>query len=310
MTVYIKSGGAWRAATNGRLWIKSGGAWRVANYCHIKSGGAWRDSGYRGFPNPPTAPTVASWSFTAVNVSFSGPSGGAPVDHYEIVMTNSNLNPDVNYPASSANILQGFSNNTSGSASFGVAEDWQVAFFVRSVTAAGLKSAWVAGHRAQIGHTEQGYYANEGRTRGWQNAVNCTGGPNQPPRHRDEIVQIYVPNTVTMTQWNIYCVVTFSSYVSAAPPNNHQVYQWVNGAQGGLFEGAPWNTSSLDYALGIASVNGQNNYWGLMPRGLGWSPAGVSDAQLLYAALTISGTEAYTVSVYYVTRAYLANAYW
>lgn len=300
MTVYVKSGGAWRAAANGRLWIKSGGAWRIANYCYIKSGGVWRDSGYRGFPAAPTGLYVTSWDFGTVNLQFSAGSGGAPVDHWVVEKLNSG-----------GGVVT--SVNSSGSASFGVSQDEQCQFRAYAVTPAGITSRPQDGGpgysnvvRTLIGHTETGYYQNENRTRPWQSGISFGG------MHRYELAPVYVPASVNMYNWHVYCYLNFGGpYISGDPAggNNRQVDSYYAGTDIGPNYGYPWNLSSFEVDIAIAG-GGQNAYWGFYTNGLGWSPAGVSDAQLLYGQLMIYGTETYQVSVYYQTRAYLANNYW
>jgi hypothetical protein len=309
MALQVKNGGAWRNIANGNVRIKSGGAWRTASFCYIKNGGVWRDSGYRGYPNPPGgAPTVYSWDFANVRVQWPAPAaGGAPTVSTDVVMTNSALNPDSpmqsqNIPASS-----GVSNN------FSVGEDYQVAFFVRSVSASGLKSAWaaVAPVRVLIGHSQIQHTVTDTLTRGWTNYSDFSSGPNGVPGlHRNEIAPIYVPSSVYLTQWRFHLGLSFAGPYISKPPaqGNRQIYYW-NGSAG--WDGTPWDVSGSTYdaAIGISNVNGQNLNWGIGVQGIGWSAA-PSNAQILIGTIYLDGTEYYNQDRIVVDRYYQANQYW
>jgi hypothetical protein len=216
-------------------------------------------------------------------------------------MTNSALNPDS--PMQSQNIPA----NSGVSNPFNVAEDYQVAFFVRSVSAGGLKSAWAAVSpvRVLIGHSQLSHTVTDTLTRPWSNSIQFNG------MHRDEQAPIYVPSSVQIYNWHVYCYLNFPGpYVSGDPSagNNRQVNSMYVSQDVGPNFGYPWNQSSFETDVSI-SANGQNAYWGFYTRGIGWSPPGIN-SQLLYGSLRIDGTETYTQDRTVIDRNYQANQYW
>jgi len=295
MALKIRSGAAWRDCANGNLRIKQGGVWRVANYCYIKSGGAWRDSGYRGFPNPPGSPYVTGWSYSAVNLAWSAAAaGGAPILHYHVVQTD----------AGGTWINQWWTANTFLNG-IGVTEDQRTRFYVSSISTGGLESAWGGSVGVQIGHTEQGYYANEGRTRDWSNAVGFQDG-----LCRGETALVGVPNTVYMHTWRYILYLNFGGPYISKPTaqGNRQVYHVFTNAQ----FGTPFdiNGNSVDFNEGFPNTYGGDSLWGIIINGVGWSDRAINTSQMLQGALYVYGIENYTVSVYYQTRAPVGNSYW
>jgi hypothetical protein len=301
VTVQIKSGGAWRTATNGGIRMRNGGAWRVANGLYIKSGGVWRDSGYRGYPNPPGTPSVSTWdntNFASCTCAWSAPAaGGAPTVSYDVYITNQYGNAVVG-PGSVGNVL---------SYAWGTGMDSYYIFYVRSVSAGGLTSGWVSGTYARplMGHTQLSHVVTDNLTRPWTSYSDFPNG-----LHRNEVTYIYVPASVYMTQWRFHLGLNFPGPYISKPPaqGNRQIYYWSGGAG---WDTTPWDISGSTYddAIGIANVNGQNLNWGIGVQGIGWSAA-PSNTQLLIGTIYLDGNENYTQDRTVIDRNYQGNQYW
>jgi hypothetical protein len=294
MTVYRKTNGGWAAASNGNIRVKWGGNWNTASYVYRKTNGQWADSGYRGYPLAPQSIWVHAWSFSAVALGFTGPpAGGAPVAYYHLVQTDSN-----------GNWINQVNVGGSPWGNFGVGEDGYYQFYVRSVAASGLASAFTGPVRVRIGHTEQGYWATENRQQGWNSEQ--VGGY----RNMDEPFWVGSPGNVYITglHWRNLRTGGMSSVVT--PGTNRTVNYVFNGGDFGAMNGnlgTIYNGHSYDYGLGNPGGEGP---WGLVARGVGWSTTGNGYYMLVCDALWLSGTETYQVSVYYVTRNYQDNGYW
>lgn len=303
MTVYIKSGGAWRAASNGGLYIKSGGAWRVASFCHIKSGGAWRDSGYRGYPLAPTDIYINGASFSSLTVNFAGPgAGGAPVSRYLVQELDSNGTP-----------TRAWYNTDGYLPGVSVSEDQRLQYRVLSESASGLQSGWygpIANRsRIQIGHSTVTHLENRTGTQTWSMTNDFSGSGC----HRDQAAAPgTIPSGYYMTNWRHQYGINFgisSTYLSKPPAQgNRQIYYWNSRDGDG---GAPWDISARNYSVNeaISNVDGQGLQWGIACRGIGWTPLG-NDSQVLVGAIGLDGFYYYGYTVTITDRNYLANAFW
>jgi hypothetical protein len=192
MTVNVKSGGVWRAASDGGLRIKSGGAWRTAAFCYIKSGGAWRLSSYRGYPLAPTDIWIGNNSFTSLDVGLSGPgAGGAPVSRYLVQQLDG-----------AGNYMNQWYTSTGTVAGIPVSQNQTLQYRVLSESAAGLQSGWygpVANRsRIQIGVTELNHQEARTGTQAWQQSAGFT-------LRRGQVGGVVAPADVTLTQmyWHV-----------------------------------------------------------------------------------------------------------
>lgn len=299
-TIRLKWGGPWLdPIADGNLRVKWGGPWISPAYCYHKvgdvGGGYWRDTGYRGYPNPPQGIGVYGWDFNNVSLYWGGPAaGGAPTVAYHLVQTDS-----------AGNWINQVEVGGSPWGNFGVGEDGYYQFYVRSKSAAGLYSGFVGPVRVKIGHTEQGYYANENRIRGWYNQIsgnwyqnNYSGGPDQ--------TVIWVPNNVRITEFH-YSVLANAGFTSVLSPfGNRKISHIFAGQDWGdtISMGNPYQT--VEYGF---NNWGGDNWWGLIARGAGWTVSPNGTARMV-GDFGIYGEETYQVTVYYMTRAYEGNSYW
>lgn len=301
MPVKIKSGGVWRDCADGSLRIRAGGAWQRASFCRIKSGGNWQLSSYRSYPGPPGAIGVSSWDFSNVNLYWGAATTGAPVIQYHVVQTDAGGNW----------INQWFLPSTQTTLNgIGVSQNQATHFYVRSYNSATLFSDWAGGNPSngnggvgvQIGHNEQGHVQNDPRYRDWSGSVGFQGGI-----HRDEAATIFVPASISMTSWRYIAYLNFpGTYISYPPPANRWVHHVFRGARAGAeFQ---WLDTFIDITEAFPNTNGENNYWGIIPGGNGWSTVDSNDV-MLQGALYIYGFETYYVQVYYVDVAYAGNNY-
>jgi hypothetical protein len=298
MGVYVKDGalggGSWRQIGNGGVRVKAGNDWSYPTYVYAKpEGQGWRDTGYRGYPNPPQSIWVHDWNFGAVALGFTGPApGGAPVSYYQLVQTDSNGNW-----LNTANV------GGSPWGNFGVGEDGYYQFYVRSFSAAGLASAFTGPVRVRIGHSEQGYWATENRTQGWE-SEHLSGA-----RNKDEPFWVGFGSDVHVTGMHWRNLRTpMSSVVS---PGTNRTVEWIvfGTGFGYIHEtyGTVYSGSNIDHGLGH---DGNGQPWGIVARGAGWSTTGNGTYMLWCDNFWCSGTYTYQVQVYYVTRNYQDNGYW
>ena len=307
MAIRIKWGGPWIGPiADGNLRTRWGGGWISPAYVNVKAnstsltppyGGNWVDTGYRGYPNPPQSIWVHAWSFTDVALGFTGPAaGGAPVAYYHLVQTDS-----------SGNWLNQVNVGGSPWGNFGVGEDGYYAFFVRSISTSGLASAFAGPVRVKIGHSEQGYWANENRTRDWYSQLD---GANWYKDAYDGSnpggTVVWVPSSVEVyaLHYDVWANNGFSSVLSP----------WGNRILSNMYRSTDMgNTIQSNNPLqGVyhgAYGNGGDGWWGIVARGAGWtvSPGGTARC---VGAFGVQGTETYGVTVYYRTRDYLDNGYW
>jgi len=294
MTVYRKTNGSWAAASNGNIRIRWSGNWQTASYVYQKVNGAWADSGYRGYPLAPQSIWVHAWDFNNVALGFTGPpAGGAPVSYYHLVQTDSGGNW----------INQA---NVGGSpwGNFGVGEDGYYQFYVRSIAASGLASAFTGPVRVRIGHTEQGYWATENRTRGWGSEV--VNGY----RNKDDPFWVGVPDSVTI-QWMRWRNLQMPASSITSPGTNRTVnYIFENGDFGPINNDLGTIPKGHNYDKGLNNPGPHFGPWGIVARGAGWSTTGTANLMLYCDYFDVIGYETYQVSVYYVTRNYQDNGYW
>jgi hypothetical protein len=307
MSVYVKSGGAWRQATNGHLYIRSGGVWRTASFCYIKTsvgpgGVRWQDSGYRGYPLAPTDIWIGGNNFSSLDVGFSGPgAGGAPISYYQVQELDGNGNPTGRQW-----------NNTTGSLTgIGVSQDQRLQYRVKSVTAAGLESGWygpvVNRSRIQIGHNEVGHYEYPERWRDWSGSVGFQAG-----LCRDESAGPSVPNSVLLNRIHYTFYLNFpGTYISKpVAQGNRQVVPVFNGNEfGGPLDISIAAWAQYDTDIGVNNWGGDTG-WGLVTHGIGWSSRPVSTAQMLCGAVYLYGQEHYFPAEYVVTTAYAGSYLW
>lgn len=307
--IRYKWGGGWSGnVPNGNLRAKWGGGWFVPTYVYVKAnstggttsppagapyGGNWVDTGYRGYPLAPQSIWVHAWSLNAVALGFTGPpAGGAPVVAYNLVQTDS-----------AGNWLNQVEVGGSPWGNFGVGEDGYYQFYVRSKSAAGLYSPFTGPVRVKIGHSEQGYWATENRTRGWQSET--IGGY----RNKDDPFWVGIPGV---------CVITGMHWRNLQMPGSSVVTPGTNRDVNWVIYGSDWGTirnnlgsvykgDNRDYPY---NNQGDGSPWGIVARGAGWSTTGNTNVMLYCDAFWCSGTETYQVSVYYVTRNYEGNSYW
>ncbi len=138
--------GNWVDLPNDKVRVMWGG-WVAPRLIYVKDGtGTWRDTGYTSAPGPIINLGVSAWSYSSVTFVWNGPSAGAGLTaphHYEYVIT------DVN-----GNWYHNAYTTTGGTATYNISADTRYQFYVRSVSAAGLVSAWV-GIKIGIGHPAQ-----------------------------------------------------------------------------------------------------------------------------------------------------------
>jgi hypothetical protein len=269
------------------VWIKIGDT----------GGGYWRDSGYIGYPGVPTGFYVSGWTFSQVTVNWSAPAaGGAPVDHYEVVMTDA------------AGSWMSAPTTTGLSWTFGVAEDYRVRFYVRSVSAANLVSDWAPSIGAQIGHTEINHQQSNTATRDWRSgavAVNLYNGGASGPQ---------VPSSVDVSRFYVnlsqagLCGGVTWTYLSPGTSTVRNIFfitaNNIRRDLGRLTLGNPSNGW-----LNI-SGNGGNAGWGLLGEGAGYASTPTSSPCRVVGDLEVFGTETYTYNTTVIDRARVENSYW
>ncbi len=292
MTVYVRTGGNWRAASSGALYIRYGGSWRAANACYVKIGGVnagyWYDSGYRGYPAVPSIPWVTGWDYSNVNVGWSAGGGGAPVSYYQL---------EHNHPGG----IQGIDNYGGGqSNNYGVNWDTTLSFRVRSVSTGGLVSGWSGYRYVGIGHPQQDTYGYVQRTRGWATDHQWNY------RFIREAFNWYVPSSVHLNglHWsNFRCGPPGNqgSSIVQRPSSNRLVSlqlnsEWQGSLAGGNIDVANGWSGDLD----LSPYWGNNAYWGVYPtanngatdNNTGWSASNVA-LSLYCDDIWLDGTEFY-----------------
>jgi hypothetical protein len=279
-TLRVKSAGVWRGpVSDGILRVKSGGVWVSPSYVRAKApSGAWVDSQYRGYPNPPSAPWVHAWSYSNCQVAWNyAAGGGAAISYYEVVITDA-----------AGNWLATENSTDNISPNWGVGQDTRYQFYVRSVAANGLVSAWQGPLRVGIGHPSTPNYGWVQRTRDWYSQINGNWIKDKYAGGEGGTV-VFVPNSVLITalHYNIFTNNGFSSVIS--PWNNRTVSSIYAGIdQGNVFQ-ANNPLQTIDY--GYANW-GADNYWGFICRGAGWTVSEGGTARLV-GQFGVQGTEYY-----------------
>jgi hypothetical protein len=281
MPVSIRTGGSWYAPPSGNLRIRSSGAWRGANTCNIKVGpigsGSWYDSGYRGYPAVPSTPLVTGWDYSNVNVGWSGGSGGAPVSYYQLQRLDVSGNQmNLDYYSG------GQSNN------YPVNWDGRYQFRVRAVSTGGLISDWSGMLRVGIGHPQQDTYGYVSHTRAWE--AHYSGRANA-----NEWMAVVVPTGVLLN--GIHWRNLHTPMSSSVTPGTNRDVNWIfaNGDFGTIRAtlGNVPSGSNVDWGGGISGNQGNGTYWGIVPRGSGWSTTGNPTFMLWVDDLWFDGTETY-----------------
>lgn len=291
--------GSWSPTiADGNFRIKWGGtAWTFPGTLKVKDGdvgtGVWVDTGYHGFPNPPSNLQISSWSYSNVQVVWDfAASGGAPIDYYEVVITDE-----------ASNWLDVENSTDNYSPNWGVSPDTRYQFYVRSHSSNGLQSAYVGPLRVQIGHDISYNYGWVNRQRPWQSNV-VSGGHN-----RDDPFWVSVPSSVVLDAMHWRNMRAPQS--SAVTPGTSRTVNWI--LNGGDFGPINANTGTIlsgdnrDYGFDNPG-NGSN--WGVVPRGSGWSTTGNSFYQLWLDSLWMTGTETYANWEVVSTDPAVGNSYW
>lgn len=304
--IMVKSGGVWVGPVeDGTVNIKLGGRqpdgsfslehWVYPTNIWVKSNGAWVDTGYRGYPNEPGTVSVNAWdstNFLTVSIKWGAASsvGAAPTASYEIQQLSSTgglINSDTQTDLTSKN--------------FATVEDGKYQFRVRSKSTGGLYSDWSPILKVEMGHKEEGYYANENRTRTWYKEIN---GNWYKDAYIGNQTVINVPDTVVIKEFH-YALSANAGFTSALSPFGSRTvtHVFLNVEWGDTMSmNSPYNT--IEYGF---NNNGDNKWWGLKCKGSGWSTT-ATGLERMVGKFGIEGVETYQVSVYHLTQAYKANA--
>lgn len=275
-------GGVWTTvAAAGNLRLKWGGAsWITPAIAYAKSGavgtGSWVDTGYRGYPNPPTSFGIHYWDYSQVQAVWAGPdAGGAPVQDYHFVLTNE------------AGTWLYEEYGTDGFQAVSVSQNTRYRLYVRSRSTNGLFSGFVGPINVGIGYPAVNNYGYVNRERGWNSEV--VGGY----RNMDDPLWVGVPDSIhiyTMAWRNLQCP---ASGVTS-PGTNRTVNYIFNGGDFGPINnnlGTIPKGHNYDYPLDNAPPFG--GAWGLIARGVGWSTTGNPSLMMYADALWIYGIETY-----------------
>lgn len=309
MTIRVKQGGigggSWRVVNSGGLHLKNGGSWLGASRCRIKigdkGGGYWFDSGYVGYPAVPTNFYVSGWDFTKVYLHWDTPTGGAPVHHYQVVMTDSVGNWMANYD----NVFVNDSINISGNP-FNVAEDYRVRFYVRSISAAGLVSDWAPSIGVQIGHTQLDHQQANTATRPWQSGavgVNLwNGSPAGPQVPGNIAVDHFWVNLSGPGEW---------AYLSPGTNSVRNIFFiTANNIRRDLGRLTLGNPSHGRLDITAPAGVPPNNGWGLWAEGAGYAAGPATSQYRVVGDLEVFGTETYTYYTTVIDRYRVENSYW
>ena len=304
-TIRLKSGAGWLGpVADGNLRLKWGGPWISPSYVRHKvgdvGGGYWRDTGYRGYPNPPSGPWVHYWP-THNNVQFAwnyAGAGGAPVAHYQVVLTDS-----------SGNWLATEDSTDNLSPYWGVGPDGYYQCFVRSVAANGLTSPFQGPVRIRMGHDATPNYAWVHHTQPWASGWDV-GGDGWSHGYMDNVCGPGAPGDVQVESihWQLYSSYGFTSQLS--PGTNRVIYVVLNGGQDpyGWGQTGWWNgIDAWDYF----SFTGNGGANGFVCRGVGWSvaPTGGQNKRVC-GYITVHGTQHWDSYDIVSWNPDVANGYW
>jgi hypothetical protein len=251
---------------------------------------------------------VSSWDFNNVNLTFSGGSGGAGVDHWVAEKLNSGGGV-----VASQSI-------TTGSFGFGVSANEQCQFRVYAVSTGGITSKDTGGPgysntvRTLIGHPEQGHNISVQNTASWSSTLPLTNlGAGA---HRGEAPYILVPSGYYMTQWTHSYALSFpGTYIAKPPAQGNRQIQYYNTRDGSPGTVPYWDRNIAAWATdtwteGISNLDGQGIGWGIYLSGVGWTAPGLNDAQILKGSFRLDGFYYYYTSQWVVDVAYAGNSYW
>lgn len=275
-------GGTWTAvAAAGNLRIKWGGStWITPAFAYIKSGnvgtGSWVDTGYRGYPNPPTSFGVSSWDHSNVAVTWAGPAaGGAPVQDYHSVMTNE------------AGTWLYEEYGTDGYMNTAISHDTRYRYYVRTRSTSGLFSGFVGPINVQIGHPQVNTYGYVTRYRSWGSEI-LSGY-----RNMDDPFWVGVPDSVTLSAMRWRNLQMPASGVTS-PGTNRTVNYILEGADfGPINNDLGTIPKGHNYDRGFTNGPPHGGPWGLVARGVGWSTTGNPSLMLYCDYFDMIGTEAY-----------------
>jgi hypothetical protein len=294
MPIKQLQGGVWKdVGGDGKIRVKVGAAWVAPSSLRYKWNGVWNDPGYKGYPAVPNTPTVSSWTYSGVVISWTGGTGGAPVASWEAQQLNEG-----------GTVISGpHAYTTPPSGTFGVAPDTRYQFQVRAKSAAGLYSAWSGVVRTQIGHDSSPIYGfvTRQKSRAWSQLFQ--GNVNM---WRDNGWGITVPGNVFLQRIDFALSVTSATSLLSGTGT-----RWVSEIWNSVDQGDapslpnPWN-ASRNYA------NWSNNtVWGLIPHGTGWSSVSNGPWRVV-GTMNGYGTEYYDETTYEQTgtNPAVANSYW
>lgn len=263
MAIRLKSGAGWVGPVgDGNLRIKWGGPWISPSYVYCKigdlGGGYWQDSGYRGYPNPPSTPWVNTWGYGNCQVAWNYPAGGgAAIAYYHVVMT------DVN-----GSWIAEENSTDNVSPNWGVNQDSRYRFYVRSVAQNGLASPFQGPLNVGIGHPSTPNYGYVQRTQYWS-SEHLSGA-----RNKDDPFWVGVPSSVLLQGMHWRNLRTGGMSGVVAPGTNRQV-AWIvySNEYGHITDnyGTIYNGSSIDHPLNNWA---DGSAWGIVARGAGWSTTG------------------------------------
>lgn len=282
----IQSGGVWRTVADGTLRLQVGDAWVYPSSFKIQSGGVWRDSGYSGFPSPPTSFAVNAWDYDSVSVKWVAGVGGSPVSGYDIQLKNSANTVTISTQSDTA----------SPSADFAVVKDTKYQLFIRSKTSTGQVSDWVGPLKIAIGHAAFTTYTDDPATRAYSLSKSVIG-------YKDAAVGPTIPTSVDVQTIQYNITNDFSGVLS--PYGTHSISRWGNSAEKEQFS---WLSQSVNVTVNVADYASNGGVQGMICRGTGWSTA-ASGSFVATGTITVNGIEHYTAHNPHSNPA-VANGYW
>ena len=292
MALRLNDGAAWVGPiADGKVRVDINGQWITAGYVRVKDAGVWKDTGYRGMPNPPSAPTIAEWNFSTVRAVWSpAAAGGAAIAHYEVQLL-----------AQGGGLLQSENSTDTSSPYWAVNQDTKYQIRVRSVATNGLTSAWMGPVKPQIGHAETYNYGYVERTRPWS-SPHLSGG-----RNRDDPFWVTVWNRVWLTgmHWRDLYTPQSGAVSGTATRTVNLIHGGVDAGVIGPGEVINHNNADRSYA-----VWGNNTAWGVVARGSGWSTLSNPYYMLHVVDFWCDGTEYYDNYEVVSTNPAVPNSYW
>lgn len=286
--IRVGNGGAWGApVANGKINSKWGAGWFNPTAVYAKTsdgtpGGGfgpnprWVDTGYRGYPAVPAQIWVAAWDYTNVIVQWSAGSGGAPVSAWNVVMTDPAGNWLAQIETGSAQWMTGINWNT------------RYRYYVRAKATSGLYSAFQGPLNVGIGHPTQYTYGYVQRTRAWSASLNGNWYRDAFDGSNPGGTVIFVPGNVIL-QSMVYDIAANENFSSVLSPygNRYISHIWAGADAGDVLY---WNNPTQ----GPEGFNdwGQDNWWGFICRGAGWTVAPTGLAKVV-GWMTANGTEYY-----------------